>query len=91
MTSWDYQDGAWLGAPSGFIRKDNTKKPSYEMLKDLIRQEWWTDEDVLTDENGWAYVEAFKGEYGISFDGRETAASFTDDTEETIRIQTGGA
>jgi GH35 family endo-1,4-beta-xylanase len=63
ITTWDYRDGAWLKAPSGFIRLDNSLKPSYKMLKKLIRQEWWTDTDVTTDSEGYAGLEAFKGQY----------------------------
>ena len=69
ITTWDYRDGAWLGAPSGFIRKDNSPKPSYEMLKKLTHEEWWTDTELVTDENGCAEVEAFKGDYTITVDG----------------------
>ncbi len=63
ITTWDYRDGSWLKAPSGFIRLDNSLKPSYKMLKKLIRQEWWTDTDVTTDSEGYAGLEAFKGQY----------------------------
>ena len=63
ITTWDYRDGAWLKAPSGFIRLDNSLKPSYKMLKKLIRQEWWTDTDVTTDSEGYAGIESFKGQY----------------------------
>jgi len=73
ITTWDFKDGAWLGAPSGFLHKDNTVKPSYEMMKKLIHEEWWTDEVFVSDENGYINVEAFKGDYLISLaegDGR---------------------
>ena len=69
ITTWDYKDGAWLKAPSGYIRLDNSLKPSYKMLKNLVRNEWWTDTEVMTDAEGYANVEAFKGEYSISCDG----------------------
>ena len=69
ITTWDYKDGAWLKAPSGYIRLDNSLKPSYKMLKNLVRNEWWTDTEVMTDAEGYANVEAFKGEYIISCDG----------------------
>ena len=62
ITTWDYRDGAWLKAPSGFIRQDNSLKPSYMMLKKLIIQEWWTDTSVMTDSEGYAGIEAFKGQ-----------------------------
>ena len=63
ITTWDYKDGAWLKAPSGFIRQDNSLKPSYKMLKKLIKEEWWTDTFVTTDSEGYAGIEAFKGQY----------------------------
>ncbi len=65
ITTWDYRDGAWLKAPSGYIRLDNSKKPSYHMLRALVRDEWWTDTSAVTDENGFVTVEAFKGDYSI--------------------------
>ncbi len=35
ITQWDFGDGAWLGAPSGCIRKDGSTKPSYDVLKKI--------------------------------------------------------
>ena len=81
ITTWDYRDGAWLNAPSGFIRKDNSRKPSFEVLKKLVREEWWTDITVRTDENGWADVEAFKGDYHIGSGEPGVDVSLTDDSE----------
>ncbi|MBO4460259.1 MAG: endo-1,4-beta-xylanase [Clostridiales bacterium] len=86
ITSWDFRDGAWLGAPSGFIRKDNTPKPSYTMLKDLIRKEWWTDTVVRTDSEGYATVEGFKGDYQISLDGRSAKATLDDNEDLTLSL-----
>ncbi len=81
ITTWDYRDGAWLNAPSGFIRKDNSRKPSFEVLKKLVREEWWTDITVRTDENGWADVEAFKGDHHIGSGEFGVDVSLTDDSE----------
>lgn len=81
ITTWDYRDGAWLNAPSGFIRKDNSRKPSFEVLKKLVREEWWTDITVRTDENGWADVKAFKGDYHIGSGELGVDVSLTDDSE----------
>ena len=65
ITGWDFTDGAWLGAPSGVITVENRKKPSYDMLRHLIHEEWKTVEEIRTDENGFARVHGFKGEYCI--------------------------
>lgn len=70
ITGWDFTDGAWLGAPSGVLRKDNSEKPSYAMLKDLIHREWHTSEKIRTDENGIAELTGFKGIYALTGEGR---------------------
>ncbi len=84
ITTWDYRDGAWLKAPSGYVRTDNTLKPSYKMLKKLIKEEWRTDTSVMTDADGWAVVEAYKGDYQISADAIKADVSLTDDSEQVI-------
>lgn len=63
ITGWDFTDGAWLGAPSGVLRTDNSTKPSYHMLHNLIHKEWHTSEKIRTDENGIAILTGFKGTY----------------------------
>ena len=86
ITTWDYRDGAWLNAPSGFRKKDNSVKPSYEMLKKLVKDEWWTDTTVMTDDNGYAQIEAFKGDYSLILDGNTVNVSLTDDSEISISL-----
>ncbi len=86
ITGWDFTDGAWLGAPSGVLRKDGSPKPSYEMLKDLIHNEWWTVSDVTTDEAGYVTLTGFKGDYELT-DGKACAALSlreSSDTAETV-------
>ena len=84
ITNWDYRDGAWLGAPSGFVRKDNSLKPSYEMIKGLVKGEWWTDTSVATDAEGYADVDAFKGDYKITCEGLAGEASLDEDMGDVI-------
>lgn len=87
ITTWDFTDGAWLKAPSGFVRLDGTKKPSFEMLKNLVKEEWWTDTVVRTDENGWASVEAFKGDYELSCNGTCAKEKLADDKEIVVTLK----
>jgi GH35 family endo-1,4-beta-xylanase len=70
VTGWDFADGAWLGAPSGLIRKDGSLKPSYLEIRRLIKEEWSTDLTVRTDAQGNASVEGFKGDYEVTADGK---------------------
>ncbi len=74
VTGWDFTDGAWLGAPSGVLRADNSKKPSYDMLQDLIYREWHTSEKIRTDENGTAVLTGFKGTYSLT--GEKACGNF---------------
>lgn len=83
ITGWDFADGAWLDAPSGVIRKDNSEKPAYQMLKNLIRKEWWTDCQIFTDENGYALVDGVRGDYVIGCEGKRAPFKLGRDCTET--------
>lgn len=71
ITGWDFTDGMWLNAPSGLLHKDGSIKPAYTMLKNLIKNEWWTKLEVTTNDKGFAEVTGFKGEYEASFDNKK--------------------
>ena len=87
ITTWDFVDGAWLKAPSGFLRTDHSRKPSYEMLRKLIHEEWWTDLTVRTDETGCACINAFKGDYCVSGDSGSAEISLTDDDKADVVLR----
>jgi GH35 family endo-1,4-beta-xylanase len=86
ITTWDFKDGAWLKAPSGFVREDGSRKPAFERLKKMVKEEWWTDTAVTTDADGWAEIEAFKGDYEITSDGSSVRMKLTDNEECVIRF-----
>lgn len=68
LTYWGITDhGAWLGAPSGLIRRDGSKKPAYDALQALVRGEWWHPETrTTTDADGVVMVRGFAGRYRIT-------------------------
>lgn len=68
VTLWNYSDnGAWLGAPVGIIRKDGTPKPAFDRLARLINDEWTTRGSFTTNARGEVIVEgAYEGEYRIT-------------------------
>jgi endo-1,4-beta-xylanase len=76
ITYWGLSDdGAWLGAPSGLVRADGTRKPAYEALHDLVKRQWWLPPTRLrTDGAGRVEVRGFLGDYLLHCDGR--TASF---------------
>jgi endo-1,4-beta-xylanase len=64
ITWWDFSDArAWQRAPAGFLRQDMTPKPAYDVLKELIKDRWWTRAELTTDTNGSAPVRGFLGDY----------------------------
>jgi len=86
ITSWSFSDdGAWLGAPAGFIRADNSPKPAYETLKKLIKGDWNTNVTTKTDDNGMITFEGFLGEYDLVCEDKK--ASFKLEKEaETVQM-----
>jgi GH35 family endo-1,4-beta-xylanase len=79
ITYWDYADrSAWLGCPTGLLRKDGVPKPAYWRLDHLINQAWRTNGTFETDENGRVVVpHAFEGDYRISAGGTELIQEHT--------------
>ena len=86
ITSWDYMDGLWLNAPAGFLRTDDTIKPSYEALDKLINKEWKTNLELTTDEEGYVEFEGFKGNYEITLKGNNVTLELNEDTKKKINI-----
>jgi GH35 family endo-1,4-beta-xylanase len=78
VTSVNYwgitDDGSWLGAPTGLVRADGSRKPSYDALEDLITGEWWLrPTEVRTDDAGRVGVRGFFGDYEASIGGKSAA------------------
>lgn len=87
ITTWDFRDGAWLGAPSGFLRKDGSTKPAYDVLYNLVHKEWSTDETLTTDENGYVSIDAIKGDYLIETEGKSAKARFDKIGEQAVTVK----
>ncbi|MCX7801203.1 MAG: endo-1,4-beta-xylanase [Fimbriimonadales bacterium] len=91
VTWWDLQDGAWMGAPGGLLRRDLSPKPAYEALRRLIREHWTTRAVGRTEEDGAFRFRGFHGLYRVAVDttrGRfETTVDLGPGREEaTIQI-----
>ena len=90
ITWWDFSDqGAWQGAPAGFLRKDMTPKPMYDELKKLIKDKWWTTASLATDRDGNAAFRGFLGDYKITVvaSGKTAVKQLTLDKGEGNRLQ----
>jgi len=87
ITWWDFSDrAAWQRAPAGFLRKDMSPKPAYEVLHRLIKEKWWTRTAVRTDAQGKAAFRGTLGQYRIAV----TAAGRTAEPQ-TLELRRGQA
>jgi len=65
VTNWSGSDDAWLRAPAGLLRNDNSEKPAYNALREKIENEWRTETTMHSDEDGCVWLEGFKGAYEV--------------------------
>jgi endo-1,4-beta-xylanase len=71
ITWWGLEDGGWLKAPSGLIRLDQSPKPAYEALLDLVKNQWWLRPTKMsTDARGQLRFNGFLGQYTLSCAGK---------------------
>ncbi|MGN0650492.1 MAG: endo-1,4-beta-xylanase [Oscillospiraceae bacterium] len=84
VTGWDFTDGGWLNAPSGLLRRDNSPKPAYDMLKSLIKDEWTTELSAVTDESGCFELYGFKGEYELTVGGKTRRVKLNGSGEQCV-------
>jgi GH35 family endo-1,4-beta-xylanase len=81
ITWWGLEDGGWLKAPSGLVRADQSPKPAYEALHNLVKNQWWlAPTQMQTDARGELRVEGFAGEYAVTFKestAKENTATFS--------------
>ena len=82
---WGITDaGAWLGAPSGLLRKDGSRKPAYDALQGLVRGEWWlAPTTARTDAEGRVAVTGFAGDYRVTAGSREAAFAIATGADRT--------
>jgi GH35 family endo-1,4-beta-xylanase len=88
VTTWSIVDGKWLKAPAGLLRADNSCKPAYDELLKLVKQDWWTTMNLVTDEEGKVTFTGYMGDY-ILQNGKETASFVLDktNTEEMLLLK----
>ena len=88
LTYWGLaDDGAWLGAPTGLIRADGTRKPAFDALHVLIKDEWWHSRTRLrTDEAGRVPLEGFAGTYRVSRGGLKAETTVHRGPDRHVRL-----
>ena len=86
VTSWSGGDNAWLHAPAGFLRTDNSEKPAFKALRAKIENEWRTETTARSDANGYVQLEGFKGTYEVSCMGKTAVFELDKDTSVELKL-----
>ena len=86
ITTWDFNDGCWLKAPSGFVHEENTEKPAYSALEKLIHGTWESHEALMTDTEGFVTFTGFKGDYTIHSDKGNASFNLTGTLDDQIYL-----
>ena len=68
-----------------------TETPQVDRYQDLVFGEWWTDTNLVTDENGNIEISAFAGDYDILINGVTYNQSISTNSDgETLYLQNSG-
>jgi endo-1,4-beta-xylanase len=68
FTCWGFWEGSMWRPSAAMIRKDWSTKPNGKVWTDLIKKQWWTNEEGITDNNGQVIIRAFHGRHSIEIE-----------------------
>ncbi len=63
---WGFWEGRHWRPDAALYRKDFSPKPAALAWIDLVKQQWWTREELLTNEQGQASLRGFLGDYELA-------------------------
>lgn len=86
--AYDDGKGTWNEnqCRGGLWHHDLTPKKSALRLKKLINEVWHTEEELTTDENGYANFRGFYGEYTVNANGKEFNAAIHEKVNNTYKL-----
>ena len=76
---WGFWEGShWRSKVGGHMfRRDWSKRPAQDAYENLVFDEWWTDEQVETDDEGAATARAFYGRHEVTVEADGKTATVT--------------
>jgi GH35 family endo-1,4-beta-xylanase len=69
---WGFWDGAHWYKNAPLFYQNWTLKPSGQAFIDKVFNEWWTEENGLTDASGTLKIRGFKGKYKVTIEDGDT-------------------
>jgi GH35 family endo-1,4-beta-xylanase len=70
---WGFWEGRHWRPRGAMLRRDWSPKPNYEVWRDLVHKQWWTDTTAATAADGTVKVRAFLGDYTVEVPGAPPA------------------
>ncbi|MEN0002765.1 MAG: endo-1,4-beta-xylanase [Bacteroidota bacterium] len=75
---WSFWDGqTYMNAGTNLYRLDWSETPCHAAFTDLLFNQWWTEESLVTNTMGAATVRGFKGTYEVSYECNGTTVRDT--------------
>lgn len=87
---WGFWDGAHWKQNAPMYNQDWSIKPSGEAFINKVYSDWWTDENLQTNQDGYLELKGFKGDYEIIPEdlGEIEEFKLTSDTIATVTFNT---
>ena len=86
ITIWDFNDGCWLKAPSGVMREDNSEKPVYHALMNLIHGKWETHTQLAADSEGRISLTGYRGTYSVRCGQAKASFTLNHSKDQTVTL-----
>ncbi len=90
---WGFWANAHWKPDAAMYRADWTAKPNAHAYRDLVFDEWWTDETLMSDSRGVAALRGFKGSYEVDVtaggETRSFALELADTTDAILDLESG--
>lgn len=87
---WGFWEGAHWKPETALWRKDWSEKPAAQVWRDLVCQQWHTDEALHTDTGGTTKLRGFYGRYEVTVKGQTISIDLTKSTKESVKVVVGG-
>ena len=66
ICQWGFWETLHWKPAAALWRKDWSLKPSGEVFVDLVAKQWWTNEELTTDDSGTCRLRGFLGDYKVT-------------------------
>lgn len=66
ITTWGFYEGCMYQPKAAMVDNNFNLKPNGEAWRNLIYNQWWTSENINTNEDGMVSLRGFKGDYKVS-------------------------